>query len=315
VAVYQSGGHFKTEKLMPRAAALLPPQSGCVPLEAYSESQSSNENVSICGLGWYISLDELKDDFYAKQHEIGYLIAGSLVDYMVDRWGWEAFSNFYRDIETTEEMQPGNSQELSSKKRDMNSVLERHFGITLEQLENDYLAVLKEEQVTPQLVDDVRLSVAFFDTVRRYQRLLDPSAYFAAAWTPGNEQMRQKGIVADFLRRPTRMENQVLELMLASASRDLQNAEYASMENTLDAVNNAMDAVEAGHPSPLEADELTIAYAGLVMAAEAAGYQLQNVDMDIEKARVWANTTGPELIVLDFMRTSDFDWRLLTVVE
>ena len=315
VAVYQSGGHFKSEELLSRAAALLPPQPGCVPMESYRESQFSNENVSICGLDWYISLGELMDDFYTKQHEIGYLIAGSLVEYMVDRWGWEAFSDFYRDIETSEEFQPGSSQEVSKKNRDMDSVLERHFGITLQQLENDYLAALKEEQLTPQLVADISLNIAFFDTVRRYQELLDPSAYFATAWTPGNEQMRQEGIVADFLRRPTRMENLVLEVMLASASRDLRNAKYTSMKSTLEAINNVLDAVEAGMTSPLEANELTRTYSALLMTAEAAGYQLQTVEMDTEKARVWANTTGPELIVLDFIRTSDSDWRLLTVVE
>jgi len=49
LAVYQSGGHFKPEPLMPRAAALLPSETG---------------------LGRYIPLAELADNFYLSQHEI-----------------------------------------------------------------------------------------------------------------------------------------------------------------------------------------------------------------------------------------------------
>ncbi|MEK6222732.1 MAG: hypothetical protein N2D54_10850, partial [Chloroflexota bacterium] len=69
-AVYHAGGHFKKETLSTRAAALL-------------------------DLGWYIPLPELANDFYQHQHEIGYLEVGALIEYMIERWGYEAFEDFY----------------------------------------------------------------------------------------------------------------------------------------------------------------------------------------------------------------------------
>jgi hypothetical protein len=62
LAVYMAGGHYKPEPLMPRAAALQPDF-----------------------LNWYIPLKSLADDFYASQHEIGYLEGASLIEYMVNR--------------------------------------------------------------------------------------------------------------------------------------------------------------------------------------------------------------------------------------
>ena len=87
LAVYLTGGHFKPEPLAPRAAALLPPEVGC-----------RQDPKRVCGLGWYIPLTRLVEDFYQEQHEIGYLQAGALVEFMVENWGWEAFFEFYRDI-------------------------------------------------------------------------------------------------------------------------------------------------------------------------------------------------------------------------
>ena len=75
LAVYMTGGHYKPEPLMPRAAALLP---------GY--------------LNLYIPLKTLADDFYASQHEIGYLEGSSLIEYMVETYGLDGFLSFYRDI-------------------------------------------------------------------------------------------------------------------------------------------------------------------------------------------------------------------------
>ena len=68
LAVYLSQGHFKKEPLMSRAAALV-------------------------DLGWYLPIGDLADSFYTSQHEIGYLEGGALVTFMVNRYGWEAFSD------------------------------------------------------------------------------------------------------------------------------------------------------------------------------------------------------------------------------
>ncbi len=101
LAVYLSRGHFKPEPLLTRAAALP-------------------------GLGLYIPLTALADDFYNSQHEVGYLQAGALIQYMVGRWGWQAFDEFYRSI-------PEPADEPPSAVIDR--ALRRSFGLTLDELE------------------------------------------------------------------------------------------------------------------------------------------------------------------------------------
>jgi hypothetical protein len=127
LAVYMAGGHYKSEPLMPRAAALLPDY-----------------------LDWYIPLDALSNDFYASQHEIGYLEGASLIEYMVKTYGWEAFSAFYRDIHMSE----GQSQSNA-----IDSALKAHFSISFAELEQDYLSALAARTDNSQWVDDVRLTV------------------------------------------------------------------------------------------------------------------------------------------------------------
>ena len=158
LAVYMAGGHYKPEPLMPRTAALL---------EGY--------------LNWYIPLKTLTNDFYASQHEIGYMEGASLIEFMVKTYGWDAFSAFYRDIHINE----GESQSDA-----INTALKVHFSITFDQLEQDFLTALDQEADTSAWVEDVRFTITNYDTLRRYQQLLDPSAYFRTAWLLDNKTMR-----------------------------------------------------------------------------------------------------------------------------
>jgi hypothetical protein len=216
LAVYLSGGHFKPEQIMPRAAALLE-----------LPGQGINEN-----LGWYIPLGELADDFYASQHEIGYLQGAALTQYMIERWGWEDFDRFYRGMKP-----PENGSHLQA----MEAGLEEHLGITLAALEQDFLKALRRELVTADHVEDVYLTVAFFDTVRRYQQALDSSAYFRTAWLLDNQEMRRRGIVADYLRRPSEPENISIELLLVAANGEYLAGRYLDAERYLQAANAALD--------------------------------------------------------------------------
>jgi hypothetical protein len=243
LAVYLTGGHFKPESLMPRAAALLPPVDGCV--QASTEEQDDAEG-EICGLDWYLPLVPLVDNFYTSAHEIGYLQAGAMVEFMVETWGWEAFSAFYRDIQPSERSADESQGMDVSQALALDEATRAHFGLTLEALEARYLEALSEETLKPDLVEDVRLTVAFYDTVRRYQKLLDPSAHFLTAWLPDGAQMRERGIVADYLRRPTEPENIALETMLVAADEYLRNGDYARVEKLLEAINAALDALEDG---------------------------------------------------------------------
>ncbi len=242
LAVYLSGGHFKPEPLLPRLAALLPPQSGCSPaLPMASAVPAQAPQTRLCGLGRYVPLAELLDHFYITQHEIGYLEGGSLVAFMVDTWGWTAFLDFYKDIHpfAGATAQPGADHGQSQA---VEAALGRHFGLSLAQLEARFLEKLKEEPVSPENVADISLTVRFYDSVRRYQSLMDPSAYFLNAWLPELEQMRRNRIVADVFRSPTSPESTGLETMFVTANTYLQQGGYRQAQRLLD----ALDAILAG---------------------------------------------------------------------
>lgn len=180
LAVYLSGGHFKPEPIAPRAAALLE-------------------------LNWYIPLEILADDFYNQQHDIGYLEAAALVLYLYETYGPGAFIEFYRTIPYLEGMT--DSEILDETLRDQ-------FGVSLADLETAFKTYLSTQPVTEAIRTDLELTTAYFDTVRRYQSLLDPSAYFLTAWLPDGTVMREEGIVADFTRRPRGWQNWLVEKML-----------------------------------------------------------------------------------------------------
>lgn len=225
LAVYLSGGHFKPEPLLERAAALLPAGPGC----------------TACGLGWYIPLAELADDFYLTQHEAGYLEAAGLVEFLVEQYGWEGFNAFYRDIH------PDASGSQASA---MDAAMQMHFGLSLAEVEAQFQARLaqsgpsgKGTGLDPKWVTDVRLSVEYFDAVRRYQQRFDPAAYFQTAWLPDVAEMQAAGITADFTRRPERPENIILENLLAAAGEALQAGEYAKAEERLASVQFLLDSI------------------------------------------------------------------------
>jgi hypothetical protein len=210
LAVYEAGGHFKPEPLIPRAAALL-------------------------SLNWYIPLRPLVDSFYPSQHEIGYLEAGALVQYLVETYGWEAFNTFYRDIHPAPSGFQSDAIDLA---------LQNHFGLTLDQLEENFLAHLNTQPVDLLHIEDVRLSVQFYDTVRRYQQMFDPSAYFQTAWLADASVMRKKNITADYLRRPDGILNKHLENLLVEADVALRSGDYTDTAQRLNALNVMLNILE-----------------------------------------------------------------------
>jgi hypothetical protein len=216
LAVYLTRGHFKIEPLLPRAAALLE-------------------------LGWYLPLLPLSDDFYASQHEVGYLQAAALIQYMVNTWGWPAFSDFYRDIH------PHPSGRHSDA---IDAALQQHYGLTFAQLEHRFLAELHRLHLLPDMQADLRLSVLYYETVRRYQQALDPSAYFLTAWLPDGETMRERGLVADYLRRPQEPDNLALEQQLVQADAHLLAGDYQQAERLLVEINRTLAEIESHSPPP-----------------------------------------------------------------
>lgn len=169
LAVYLTGGHYKPEPIFLRAAALV--REG----------------------GGYIPLPVLTENFYSHQHELSYLEAGALVGYMISTWGWDAYHQFYRDIHPVASQKDGDA---------IDAALRRHFGLSLHELEDRFGTWLANLPTLPDLQKDLELTVAYYDLIRDYQSQLDPSAYFRGVWLPEPHEMRQRGIVADYLRGP-----------------------------------------------------------------------------------------------------------------
>jgi hypothetical protein len=257
LAVYLTGGHFKPEPVLARAAALLPPVAGCAPAapgdEATMIPERPDTGSPVCSLDRFIPLRELADHFYPFQHEIGYMEAGALVAYMVDAWGWPAFSAFYRDIhpapQTTDApLYPGGEtlagQAVSaSQAAAIDTALKKHFHIGLDELEGSFRAALRKETLSAAQVEDVRLSIAYFDTMRRYQQLLDPSAYFLVAWLADSLEMRKRNIFADYLRHPVGPENLALENLFVEADAALRAGDMARSSRLLRVINAVLDRV------------------------------------------------------------------------
>jgi hypothetical protein len=210
LAVHLSDGHYKREPLLSRAAALLE-------------------------LGWYLPLSELSDSFYTSQHEIGYLEGGALVEFMVNRYGYSAFNDFYRDIEEHTSGDQSKALDLATQE---------HFGLTFKQLEANFKSELYRMHINPDMYADVILTVSYYEAVRQYQRLLDPSAYFLTAWLPDGEEMRQRGIVADYLRRPSTPQNVIIEELLNTVDIQLRAGNYLEAEKALDQIERELDLVQ-----------------------------------------------------------------------
>lgn len=286
LAIYLSGGHYKPEVLIPRAAALLHP--------------SLREDG--LGLGWYLPLRPLADDFYNSQHEIGYIQAGALVEFMVKTWGWQAYSAFYRDIHPIEN---------GTQSDAIDAALQIHFDLTLDKLEENFLTVLRAEKITTDTMDDVRLTVDFFDTMRRYQKALDPSAYFLTAWLPNGPLMREHGIVADLVRRRSDIKNLTLETLLVTANEALRSDDLVGTKDAIAAVNLVLDSIEAGATSPFDVHPLAKAHYEIVVLLEENGYQVEQIDIVDETAQVIASQGWPELTFFEFTASAN-NWLLVS---
>ena len=214
LAVWGSGGHYKPEDLSPRAAALV-------------------------ATGRYIPLPQIIDNFYPVQHEIGYLEAGAFVEYLVDTYGWEKFKQLYSRLQASND---GNDAERLSQS------LQVEYGKSLEQIEQEWLTMLSEIPLDRNVVADLNGTIRFYNIMRKYQSIHDPTAYFREAWLPSPNALREQGFTAELTRHPEEPINLALEVMLTEAeillrSGNFQQAEVlmGSIERALDNQNNFID--------------------------------------------------------------------------
>lgn len=237
LAVWGTGGHYKAEDLQRRAAAL------------YLDT------------GRYIPLAELIDNFYPAQHEVGYLQGGAFVDYLVQRFGWERVRTFYGQTYYL----PG--VPLSAA---LSVSMEQFFGVSLAQLEADWLLSLTSVPRTAADVLDLELTIEFYEVMREYQRVYDPTAYFLHAWLPYPNVLREQNLTADLTRHPNAPVNIALEAMLEAADNALRAGDYDTTRALLGSVRRTVAAGEF-------IDPLAANYLRLVQHATDLGLEAQDI--------------------------------------
>lgn len=257
LATYIAGGHFKPEPLTARM-------------------------VGVLALNRYIPLQPLADDFYRSQHEIGYLQGAALIEYLVDTYGWDQF-----------EQMLGAFQSSNSPAATLDAGLRFAYGKSLAQIEFEWLAYLQLHSADPRWVNDIADTVAFYDTVRRYQQAYDPSAYFLTAWTPDIQRAVRDNITADYLRHPATAQNIALETMLVAADVALDTGDHDSTVRLLDAVNRVLDADGNFAADPLANDYLTIAQIAIL-----DGLTPQGIAISADTAQVTA-FRWPQIDLID----------------
>lgn len=271
LAVWVTGGHYKTEDLTQRSAALL-------------------------ALGKYVPLTELINDFYPVQHEIGYLEAGGVVTYLVERGGWNTFKSFYSDVSADDGPTLAGAVDVN---------LQRYYGASLAQIEAEWTGKLQSVAVNPAAVDDLRTTIRYYDVARRYQELYDPTAHYLSAWLPHPTQVREFGNPADLTRRPEEEINITLEVMLTAADTALRGGDYGRANVILDSVSNILNNNGA------IIDPMATSYLRIVQAATEFDYELQTVDLqgntayamatqapDIRLKRLVMEMRGPNWVIL-----------------
>ncbi|MFU8826909.1 MAG: hypothetical protein ACNA70_05385 [Brevefilum sp.] len=197
LAVYLSGGHYREGDALERAAALL-------------------------DLGLYLPITDIVNDFYAAQHEIGYMQAAALVAYLDRLYSWETVIDFYFTL-----------PEGPDDETIISTASEARFSLSLAELEADMLAYLGDLDVDPQVISDVRLTIETYDMLRRYQTLAIPSAHFRSAWWPHPRHMRLRGIVGDYAYREKAPLHALVEHKFIQVHAALERADYARAEDLL----------------------------------------------------------------------------------
>lgn len=252
LAVWASDGHYKREEIDQAAAALL-------------------------AIDRYVPLEQLVNQFYPIQHEIGYVEAAGLVDYLIDHYGWPRFRTFYSETTT-------NDGDTLIEAVEWN--LQKHYGISLGELESAWRFHLGQLPLDERVVLDLQSTIRYYDVMREYQRLHDPTAYFRLAWLPSPTSVLESGNPADLTRHPATPLNVTLEVMLQAAGDALRDGDFARAEATLDSVERVLN--NGGH----FIDPFSVNYWNVVQTATALGYDVQQVTLSGDQAVVLAVEEG-----------------------
>lgn len=263
VAVWGAGGHYKPENLSNRAAALL-------------------------SSGLYIPMEQLINDFYPAQHEIGYLQAGAFVKYLVDTYGFDQFRAFYSNFNPNMGFTYGEA---------FSSQLEDSYGKNLAELEQEWHTYLSGLTIDPNDMIDLNATIRFYELMRRYQLAYDPTAHFLQAWLPNPTELLNKGSTAELTRHPEEEINLIIEAMLTEADFALQAQNFQQVDVLLSSVERILD------NDGLLVDPLSQAYKDIVFRSREQGYEVQYIEMVGSEATAFVtNPYTPNILTLRFIR-------------
>lgn len=270
LAVWGSGGHYKPEDIDQRAAALVT-------------------------LNQYVPLAELIDNFYPVQHEIGYLEAAGFVNYIIDTYGWPQFKQFYADV---------TAEDAATMSQAVDLNLQQYFGITLAQVETDWLAYLSSLPEDRDVLVDLQTTIRYYNVMRRYQQFYDPTAYFLTAWLPYPGALQTDGNPADLTRHPQDEINVTLEVMLQAADVALRAGDYNKANVLLDSITRVLD------NDGVFIDPLAASHLNLVRLLSNQGYEVQAVVLEGDRAIVQANTANTAVLTQLTLTLSGQNWIL-----
>ncbi len=270
LAVYVSGGHYRPESLPYKSAALLQLD------------------------GRYIPLDELVENFYSHQHEIGYLEAGAVIHYLVEAHGWESLETLCRAAAEAD----------ASSRDELEAGLEALGYEGLDAFEGAWQHWLRDLDPDPREAALLEAELALLDAMREYQAAYDPGAHFMLGILFSPERGVEEGFVADFVRRPRDPEAVTLELLLAMGQEALNARDLEAVQATVDAVETTL--AEGIAASPLASDLYAIAEATLARGYEPVriqrrdgGYRVVAIELAAwpEQRLLWAAPVGDVWIV------------------
>ena len=210
------------------------------------------------------------------------------MQYLVDTYGWEKFKQFYADF------QPAPDGLNAAR---LNETLLADYGKTLEQIEQDWLTKLDEIALDREVVADLNGTIRFYNIMRRYQSIHDPTAYFLEAWLPRPNLLRDRGATAELTRHPEETINLVLEVMLTEAEILLRSGNFRQAEVLMGSIERALDN-QNNFIDPLGAT-----YNEIVLEAYDRGYEIQRILLDGQSAiAVYTINNQSTLYTLEYAR-------------
>ncbi len=212
--------------------------------------------AALLGTEAWIPLAVLAVDFYTHQHEIGYAEAGALLAYAREAHGWDGIAAFCR----------ATSAEPDGPVAQMAAGAPALGYADLDALEVAWMAWLAAFDVSPEMRAQLAADVRLMDTMRAYQLRFDPTAHFLRAILFNPRAGAERGVVADFVRRPRTLDAVALEVLLVKA-------QDAAARRDAAAVDALLDVIEATLADGFPAQGLAADARGITAAALARGYE------------------------------------------